>query len=246
MKSIIKKVLSWILGFENFLFIFSIFIINTLRFNKNERDFLQFLKLIPDDGIVLDVGANIGIMTVHLARKLKRSKIFAFEPVVSNIRVLKRVVSFFKLDNVKIFETALGNEEGEVEMVMPVLNSIKMQGLCHVVHESITGFRNGETFNVPIKKLDNIEDLKSKNILITAIKLDVENFEYFVLEGAKDLIEKHRPCIYSELWDNQNRNNCFILMQQLGYKIEVLENGDLTLYKKKIHKTQNFFFTPAQ
>lgn len=246
MKSIIKKVLSWILGFENFLFIFSLFIINTLRFNKNERDFLKFLKLIPDNGIVLDVGANIGIMTVHFARKLKRSIIFAFEPVASNIRVLKRVVSFFKLDNVKIFETALGNEEGEVEMVLPVLNSVKMHGLSHVVHESITEFKDGETFNVPIKKLDDIEDLKSKNIKITAIKLDVENFEYFVLEGAKDLIKKHRPYIYSELWDNQNRNNCFILLQQLGYKIEVLENRNLTLYKKKFHKTQNFFFIPSQ
>jgi len=178
MKSIIKKILQGLLGFENYLFIFSIFIIYTLKFNRSEKDFLRFLKLIPDGGTVLDLGANIGIMTVHFSWKLPDSKVYSFEPLKINLNVLNRVIAFFKLRNVKIFETALGNENGEVEMVMPVVNTVKMHGLSHVVHHSITEFQEGDMCKVKIKKLDDIEELRDGSISIKAIKLDVENFEF--------------------------------------------------------------------
>ncbi len=244
MKVWLKKTLQKLLGFDRYLFVFSVFTISTLRWNRNEGDFIHFMKLIPDGGTVLDIGANIGIMSVWLGRNLKQSKILAFEPIPHNIKALKRVLRFYKLNNVKVVEKALGNHNGEAEMVMPVLDEVKMQGLSHIIHDSINEFNEGNKFLTPIIKLDDCDELKSNSISLNAIKLDVENFEFFVLQGAKKLIEKHRPLIYTELWENENRHNCFDLLQDMGYAIKVIEKNSLVAYDSHRHRTQNFFFVP--
>ena len=241
MKEIIKRILQTTLGIKNYLFLFSIFTILTLRWKRKEKDFMYFIQMIPDDGIVLDIGANIGIMTVHLARKLSKSKIICFEPVPCNLFTLKKIISFFNLKNIEVVETALGNQNGQIEMVLPVINSVKMQGLSHVVHQKITEFNQGEIFKVPVQTLDSFAE---KNALekINAIKIDVENFEYFVFEGGKNLIETHHPLIYCELWDNENRQKCFIFLKNLNYTIKIISNKKLEKYDSEIHQTQNFFF----
>ena len=246
MKNFIKYILQKLLGFQNYLFVFCLFKIKTLHKDKSEKDFLYFLGLIPSSGIVLDIGANIGIMTVYLARKIKDATVFAFEPIPHNIKVLERVISHYKLKNVNVCKHALGNEDGEIEMVMPVIDLVKMQGLSHVVHSSIPENNTGERFKIPVKKLNNIKEIMDSTKPVTGIKMDVENFEYFVLDGAKELLKKYKPIIYCELWDNENRNKCFKLMQSLGYEIRILVQGQLAIYTPevaKIHPTQNFFFT---
>jgi FkbM family methyltransferase len=244
MKEQVKKILQKLLGFDRYLFIFSIYIIKTLRWNRNERDFLHFLKLIPGEGIVLDIGANIGIMSVWLGRSFPKSKIFSFEPIPQNIKTLRRVIRSYHLKNISVVEKALGTENRMVEMVMPIVNQVKMQGLSHVLHDSIDVFNEGNTFKVEMVRLDDFEPIHIDNLRITAIKLDVENFEAFVLDGAQQLIQKHRPVIYTELWENANRNQCFDIVKKHNYSIKCLVNGQLVDFEAEIHKTQNFFFIP--
>ncbi len=211
MKSAVKYILQKLLGFRRYLFVFSLYKIRTLHNDKKEKDFLFFLSLIPVGGIVLDIGANIGIMTEYLAR-MHNTTVFAFEPIPHNLDVLKKVISHYNLKNVNVCDYALGNEDGEAEMVMPVINAVKMQGLSHVVHDTITENNKGERFKIQVKKLDNIAEIKNGTKPVTAIKMDVENFEYFVLDGAKELLNKYKPIVYCELWDNENRKKCFDLM----------------------------------
>lgn len=244
MKVLIKKLLQKLLGFDTYLFIFSIFTISLLKWNKNEKDFLHFLKLIPDGDVVLDIGANIGIMSVHLARKLKQTSIFAIEPIPNNLKALQRIIQFYHLNNIKVLNYALGNKEGQIEMVMPVVDNVKMQGLSHVVHDSIDELNEGTKFKVDVKKLDNIPDFNIDKKKVSAIKMDVENFEFFVLDGGKELIQKNRPIIYTELWENENREKCFNFIKAFKYKIMVLDNRQLIEFEPSKHKTQNFFFIP--
>ncbi|HMM11749.1 MAG TPA: FkbM family methyltransferase [Bacteroidales bacterium] len=243
MKQRVKLLLQRLLGFDNYLFLFAIYIITTLRWNKNERDFIHFVGLIPDGHTVLDIGANIGIMSVWFSRKLRTSRILAFEPVPQNVKALRKVLRFYKADNVEVIEKALGNEQGIAEMILPEVEMVKMQGLSHVVHSSITDFNEGENIKVPMIKLDDCEHLHATEC-ISAIKLDVENFEYFVLAGAQKTIEKHRPLIYAELWENDNRHRCFDLLKSFDYCVCILEKGKLVEFDHHVHNTQNFFFLP--
>ncbi|MEW6702255.1 MAG: hypothetical protein AB1298_06005, partial [Bacteroidota bacterium] len=74
MKNKIKCVLQKLLGFRGYLFVFSIFKIFTLKYDKKEGVFLELLNHLSNDSIVLDIGANIGIMTVLLAKKCNKGK----------------------------------------------------------------------------------------------------------------------------------------------------------------------------
>lgn len=227
------------MGFQTYLYVFSLFKIKTLRSDSNEKDFFHFLNLLKDGkGDVLDIGANVGIMTVHLAQKLPNSTIHAFEPMPANISVLKRIIAKFGLKKTKLHTVAVGDSTGTVKMILPEQGKTKMQGLSHVKHESISEWNEGEEFEVKIDKLDNLINGQP----IQAIKIDVENFEYFALKGAQRILENNKPVIYAELWDNENRTKCFELLSNLGYHTHIVENEKLVNYQSDKHNKQNFIF----
>lgn len=227
------------MGFRTYLYVFAIFKIKTLRSDSKEKDFFHFLSLLEDGkGAVLDVGANIGIMTVHLANKLPHSTVHAFEPIPDNLSVLKRIIAKFNLKKIKIHEVAVGETSGNVQMILPHQGKTKMQGLSHVKHESITEWNEGEEFNVPLNTLDNLLNGEA----IQGIKIDIENFEYYALKGGKRILESNHPIIYAELWDNENRSNCIDLLTSMNYKPHVVVNNELTVFDETQHKNQNFIF----
>src|SRR6187399_475644 len=133
-KELTLSLLQRLLGFENYLELFGRYKVRTLRLDPRERDFFTFLALLPESGLVLDVGANLGVMTVHLSRHVHRGEVIAFEPMPSNLAVLRRVVERYRLNNVRVEECALGDHDGEALMVMPVEFGARRHGLSHVVH----------------------------------------------------------------------------------------------------------------
>ena len=240
MKNRLKYILQNLLGYSLYLYTFSIFKIFTLKIDKKERDFFHFLSLIkPGKGDVLDLGANIGIMSYHLAKKDPNIKIHSVEPVISNFNVLSKIKKRFNLTNVLLYQLALGTEVKKVEMVLPYDGKTKMQGLSHVIDDSITEWNQGDRFEVQMSTVDKLFNAYK----IQGIKLDVENFEYFVLKGGETIIKKDRPIIYTELWDNENRKKCFSFLEELGYNSFVVEDGVMISYKEAKIPHQNFIFS---
>jgi len=238
MKNTIKYILQKLLGYEKYLFVFSKYKIKTLKKDKKEGDFFLFLDEINGAGDVLDIGANIGIMTYHLSKKFPNNTIYAIEPMPNNLKVLNKIISYYELNNVKVLPYALGEKSGNIEMVLPLNGKVKMQGLAHVVHDSIDEWNEGEKVNVVCKTLDELFE----NASISGIKMDIENFEYFALKGGTKLLQKNKPVIYLELWDNDNRNLCFEFLENLGYTAFVNHQNNLTPYNPLKHKKQNFIF----
>jgi len=241
MKKFVQSLLQRLLGFRRYLVVFSWFKIKTLKRDKKEGDFFYFLNQLSPSDTVLDIGANIGIMTVHLARRCSEGKVHAIEPIPENFATLKRICEIFKCSNASLHHFALGEQEGELEMVMPEVQNVKMQGLSHAVHESITEFNEGRKYAVPQHRLDGLRSTFGK---VHGIKIDVENFEYFVFKGGENLLREDRPLVYCELWDNENRAKCFALFESMGYSVQVLEQGQLSRYNPSQHSNQNFFFVP--
>jgi FkbM family methyltransferase len=235
-----KYILQKTMGFSSYLFVFAIFKIKTLRSDKKEKDFFHFLNLIPksQEGIILDIGANLGIMTYHLSKSFPETTIHAFEPIPHNVNILKKIITKYHLLNVKLHDFALGLTQEKIKMVLPTQNKVMFQGLSHVKHDSITEMNEGIEFEVDMNFLDNLYP----NETIKAIKIDVENFEYFVLKGGENLIQQNKPIIYAELWENENRVNCFSFLSELGYQTYISLNYDLVLFNPAQHKKQNFIF----
>lgn len=238
LKNIIRGLAQKLIGFDRYLYILSRFNILRLGFAGYEKEFCYFNEMINEDGAILDIGANIGAMTVALAQKHPHSQIYSFEPAPENFTALKRVAAFFQLNNVALFETALGDRDETVQMIIPQTGNAYRHGLSHVLEENAT---SGKRFSVSMQQLDTIPALQQMT-KITAIKIDVENFEYAVLKGGEALLCKHRPLIFCELWNNGHRKFSIDLLMSLGYKVMVLEKGRLVDFRGQ--KALNFFFLP--
>jgi FkbM family methyltransferase len=158
-----------------------------------------------------------------------------------NFNILKKIVRKNKLNNVNTLKMALGDKNQQVQMIMPHEQNVYLHGLSHVKSE--TEKLQGRVFNVEMRKLDDINELKDKQV--EAIKLDVENYEYSVLIGGAELIKTNRPLIYIELWEGNNKTQCFNFLSELNYKAFVNFKGQLLSYDKQ-KNIQNFFFIPAE
>lgn len=245
MKNAIKALLQRTLGYRRYLRVFASYKVKNLHKDKRENDFFAFLALLPESGTVLDIGANLGFLAAHLARKVNKGQVVAFEPMPDNLHALDYVIRKFNLKNVKVEACALGDHDGEVEMVLPVNGSAKQQGLSHIVHSTITENNDGIRFKVPLQQLDSIAYLFAPGAKVTGIKMDVENFERFVLAGAGKLVNTHRPLIYLELWENENKNACFDLFRKWNYEVTVNVNGTHTAYDAEKHVGRiNFLARP--
>lgn len=128
------------------------------------------------EGTVVDVGANIGFITVRAARTA--SRVIAIEPHPTRFRYLERNVALNRLDNVTCVNCALGAAEGEI-----VLHDVDPTLGPRPLDVSATPGR-GRCYRVPMRSLDSLvaeADL---------VKIDVEGYEAEVLRGASNLLAR--------------------------------------------------------
>ena len=193
MKNKIIGLLYKIVGWDNYIFIFTVFKIVTLRFDGRKKSFVHFTKLLPETSNTLIIGACTGITTIPIAKKTKKGKVFAFEPMPFNFNALNKVSRFFKLTNIIAFNTAVGNTSGEIEMTLPKIGGTFKHGMSHVADDSVVNYNEGKRFTAKLNRIDDYVELQ--NIKIDAVKLVAENFEKQILEGANNLILKNKPFI---------------------------------------------------
>lgn len=159
----------------------------------------------------IDVGASYGWFTVPFSNIFNEVK--SFEP-------RKDVYSCFlentsHLNNVQSWNIGCGNDNTKV-----YFSADKISGFSHVS-------------KTPTKKriqLKTIDSLNFKNV--DFIKIDVEGFEYDVLQGAKNTILKYKPLIMVEVHCKRdhasfnNRQNIFNFFKNINYEFLDLRGSD--------------------
>jgi hypothetical protein len=129
-------------------------------------------------------------------------------------------------------------------MVMPVTGAVRMHGLSHVALGS-TDAPGGERFRAAVHVLDDLTELFAPTVRVTGVKIDVEDYESEVIEGARRLLAAHRPLVHCELWLTPNRDRTVALMRELGYQAMVYREGALEPFEPWPHaSTQDFLFVP--
>jgi FkbM family methyltransferase len=230
------------LGLDRYLDLFARYKELTLRWSDAGPDFLAFVGRLPEDGVALDVGANVGFTTVPLARRVRRGVVHAFEPSPAAYAALERTLARRALGNVVTHRIALGSQDGLVPMVTPVDGSARLPALTHV---ATPGEPAGDRFVAECRALDGICELAS-GPPIRGIKIDVEDHEHEVLSGARRLLTAHRPVLFCELWETENRRLCLALARELGYAVRVRHGGALVPFDPARHRRLDFYLLPVE
>ncbi|MDM9383295.1 FkbM family methyltransferase [Chlorogloeopsis sp. ULAP01] len=155
---------------------------------------IQILSRILEPGVVIfDVGANIGLYSISLGTKLKKiadkSQIWAFEPVISNFNRLANLVEANHLTNIVYpVHTALGNQEGEVQLCMVDEQNNSSTGNAFLLKESIFN-KEKPTCSSPITKLDKFVE-KHNISKCDIIKVDIEGAEMEFMLGGLNFLKK--------------------------------------------------------
>lgn len=157
------------------------------------KDFVT--KFIPLEGIVVDIGAHIGVFTVIAAEKLQPEAIVALEPEISNFDYLQRNVREMKLDKVvTALQVALWNKEDKLPLFLQDWNSGG-----HSLLSDKSGYEmteeappaNPETELVAVTTLDCLlEKLGMADKPIRVMKIDTEGAEGRILEGAQQALTR--------------------------------------------------------
>lgn len=174
-------------GVESALFYSGIYESGTLHFIESRLN-------VGDDYI--DVGANIGLMTLYAARKIgPTGKVLAIEPNPETRAILERNVTRNGLTNVLICADAVGGEGGSARIYA---NWNINRGGASLINRSTE--ENG--VDVRVSPLDDL--VAQFGLQPSMIKIDVEGFELQVLQGARKLLQQNDlPILIMEISRNR-------------------------------------------
>lgn len=180
------------------------------------KNILSVVATLPELAVVLDVGANAGLVAIPVAQALRQrgGRVIAFEVQRQLYYALCGAAVLNDLGNL----TPINRGVGRVRdwMKMPEVDYSKPQdfGLFSLVDQ---GALNGHSTQVEIEPIDEM-GLQRLDFL----KIDVEGMELDVLEGAKNTLASYRPWCWVEYWKVDRQKLCEVF-KGLGYHLYVMD-----------------------
>lgn len=187
-------------------------------------------KIVQPGDTVIDVGANIGALTVAMSDIVgPDGHVLAFEPQPENFKLLNDNVR--DKHNVRTFNHALGSRDGQ----------IKVPSLAQIANRNYGAIELGSEgeFKASVHLLDNVVFSTRP---VSLIKIDVEGMEAEVLQGAARLINKERPVLYVECDRAEREAELLKLIFSMDYFIfaHTPHIYGLDNWKKKVVADSNY------
>ena len=175
------------------------------EFSPDEAALLAAL-LEPGD-VAIDAGANIGCLTMAMARKVGgQGCIHAFEPRPALFALLQANLALNRLDNVSAHRAALGERSGR-QAIAPL--DTRRPG--NFGEAALRPAGHGDT--VTVTTIDRLA-LSACRL----IKADVQGMERALLLGARATIDRCRPLLYLENDLREHSRALLELLLGLGYR----------------------------
>ena len=157
---------------------------------------------IANERDAIDVGANIGFYAVMLAKMTKKRRVLSVEPASNALKRLRRNIEMNNVgDRVEVFSGVISNRTGSTNINL-IPGKEEYSSMGEIKHPAVVsdGKAVGAvTEDVASITLDAVVEQKSLDPGF--IKVDVEGFENMVFQGGRQVLDKYRPVILSELSD---------------------------------------------
>lgn len=173
---------------------------------------------LNDSDVMIDVGANAGFYTLHLAKTYKNANIISIEADPETSSILEKNCNLNNLSNVTIHNLAIADREGELTLYQSASHS--------GIHSIFEPANSQDTSSVKIKSttLDNL--IHGSFNKVAWIKIDVEGAELSVLRGSsktlkitnKIFVEVHEHILKQ---NNETSKEIIDILKNAGFKIKL-------------------------
>jgi FkbM family methyltransferase len=144
-------------------------------------------KLVQPGQTVIDVGANIGYITLHLAHRVGTSgSVIAFEPTDWAYQRLRTNIGLNHMPQIATYTLGVGDIDRQ-GLPIEINSSYRLDGTTQQ-HQATIDIARLDTFleTHPVKRLD-------------FIKIDTDGMELRVIEGARQTLQRFSPAILMEI-----------------------------------------------
>ena len=218
--------------------------------NKYEPELKLIKKFITHGTDSLDIGIYKGVYSYEISKYAKTVHAFELNPIIFPFlnRNLYKIIN-----NIKLYNFGLSNKNGKTALRIPIRNKLAKEenyeeffemgrATIHANNE----FNEFRTFNVNVKKLDDIQFENS----ISFIKIDAEGHEIEVIEGAIKTINKNKPILLVEIDERHSKKkviDSINFINSLGYKSYYFNEKELinTAILTNFDTYNNYIFKPT-
>ncbi len=197
----------------------------------------QLVKKLPANPVIIDIGANAGFFNILLFSKIKNAKVFAFEPMPSNIFLFEETIRtnpvMQSIHLTQMAVTGLPKDHIDLFTVDTEDNTVVSS-----IFSDFSGL-NTKKISVPAKSLGVIIE-ENKLEQIDLLKLDCEGSEYDIIYNTDRAVFLKIGMMVIEVHQiDGEQNNLASLdkyLESLGYETRTLPVQEGSFYLEAIRK----------
>lgn len=152
------------------------------------------LNYVQPGQVVLDVGANIGVVAGQLCQRVGRTgRVVAVEPLPANIDRLQELAALNDLPQLLVCPFAMSSSSDGAKLRIQTADESSAWA------SFTASWIDGGVIDVETRTLDDVARELPRPV--SFIKIDVEGAEELVVRGGSNVLSEDRPLVYSEFND---------------------------------------------
>ena len=188
----------------------------------------------PPGKVYLDAGGNLGAFFIPLAKRVgPEGWAHAFEPQPVICNMLAGSAALTQQVNVRVHNVCLGREDGYVEVPQFRYDSDMNFGSIEfgpVQNEQLNQARTRDPERVEYVDLRRLDSYAFPRVDL--FKIDVQQMEFALLDGAEETLKRCRPVLFIE-WVGNDRDQLRASLARHGYSVHSEHTDDWLCYPEK-------------
>lgn len=189
-----------------------------------DRDYMVIEDIVSEaSGVILDIGAHIGLFSMYARGLNDNVKIFAYEPVLENFAAMKDHFKENRIDGVVAKNVAVTGKDGET--VLFLSEDSHNHSIWNLFGEA--KLKQVKVPTVSMAKIFERDLVKQGASFCDLVKMDCEGAEFEILESMEVEIFKKIGSFYieyHEYLDGKDHKELVKILQKNGFNVRAIKS----------------------